>query len=161
MNKTIILLSAITIGALFTITSCEKKGCTFPAATNFDASAKADDGSCIFGNTPGTSDRDKFVGSYAVRDSVFGTDGINYSLVKVINYITIIEKVDSPTNRVLLKNFATSGSYDIKGTVSGKDIVMSEPFNAWTGFGTLSNDTLRFQFDDSYDRHRGFGIKQP
>ncbi|MFK8039326.1 MAG: FISUMP domain-containing protein [Crocinitomicaceae bacterium] len=35
------------LGASLLITSCKKEGCTNPEATNYEASAKKDDGSCI------------------------------------------------------------------------------------------------------------------
>jgi len=43
--KTLILLS---LGGATMITSCKKKGCTDHHATNYDAKAKKDDGSCTF-----------------------------------------------------------------------------------------------------------------
>jgi hypothetical protein len=45
MKTTLILLSCL---SLLAATSCKKKGCTDPAATNYDASAKVDDGSCTY-----------------------------------------------------------------------------------------------------------------
>ncbi len=65
MKKTLILLSFATIGAL-TFTSCKKKGCTDATATNFNADAKKDDASCVYGPTItiiGTSDTTINVGS--------------------------------------------------------------------------------------------------
>ena len=50
MNKKNILL--IATGLVFCFTSCKKKGCTDPTATNYDAEAKKDDGSCEYANTP-------------------------------------------------------------------------------------------------------------
>lgn len=44
------LLKTITILALFAFvaTSCKRKGCTNPKATNFSSDAKKDDGSCVY-----------------------------------------------------------------------------------------------------------------
>lgn len=48
MKKVSVILSSIVI-MLAMVTSCSKKeGCTDPLATNYDASAEQDDGSCIF-----------------------------------------------------------------------------------------------------------------
>lgn len=47
MKKTILIpLAFLTMATTF-ITSCSKKGCTSETATNYDADAKKDDGSCV------------------------------------------------------------------------------------------------------------------
>jgi hypothetical protein len=46
--KNIKTLSLIILAGTLTFTSCRKKGCTDPEATNYDAKAKKDDGSCTF-----------------------------------------------------------------------------------------------------------------
>jgi hypothetical protein len=152
MNKTIILISAITIGTLFTITSCAKKGCTDSKAQNYDSAAKTDDGSCSY-------PADKFVGSFKIKDSIFNFDGFSYTFLKIENYTSITEKIDSLPNKIKIKNFASVG-YDVVGTFSGNDIVFSESITGASGDGTLLNDTLHFKFQDFYF-HSGFGIKQP
>jgi hypothetical protein len=48
----IVAVVAMTTG----FTSCKKKGCTDPTATNYDDKAKKDDGSCIASVTPGASE---------------------------------------------------------------------------------------------------------
>lgn len=45
-------LTLIALGALITLSSCNRKGCTDPQATNYDENAKKDDGSCILDDTP-------------------------------------------------------------------------------------------------------------
>lgn len=50
LNSTfkVILLATLYMGLASGLTSCNKKGCTDPTATNFDDKAKKDDGSCEF-----------------------------------------------------------------------------------------------------------------
>lgn len=45
MKKTIFIITSISLALSFT--SCKKKGCTDPTATNYDVSATKDDGSCV------------------------------------------------------------------------------------------------------------------
>ncbi len=45
------LLYFLILGSLITFTSCKKKGCTDDAATNYEADAKKDNGSCVYPNT--------------------------------------------------------------------------------------------------------------
>ncbi len=57
------------IVVLFIGISCKKEGCIDSTASNYDADAKKDDGSCIY---PDPYDaRDKYAGSYNVIDSTF------------------------------------------------------------------------------------------
>ncbi|CAG5087107.1 calcium-binding EGF-like domain-containing protein [Parvicella tangerina] len=42
------LLTTILVSVSLTITNCKKEGCTDPTATNYNSSAKKNDGSCIY-----------------------------------------------------------------------------------------------------------------
>lgn len=44
-------ITLVLIAGSLTFTSCKKKGCTDPTATNYDSSAEKDDGNCAFDNT--------------------------------------------------------------------------------------------------------------
>lgn len=57
-----IVLISLTLG-------CKKEGCTDSAATNYDAEAKKDDGTCIFPE-PEPDPRDPYVGNYLVTDTL-------------------------------------------------------------------------------------------
>ncbi len=49
--KTRIFFAIALVGATFAFTGCQKDGCTDPDATNFDADATEDDGSCDYDTT--------------------------------------------------------------------------------------------------------------
>lgn len=48
--RTLLLLTSVIITMNFS--SCKEKGCTNPDATNYNESAKKDDGSCVFSSNP-------------------------------------------------------------------------------------------------------------
>lgn len=50
-NTKLILVGAMALSFAFGTTSCKKKGCTDADATNYDAKAKKDDGTCQFKST--------------------------------------------------------------------------------------------------------------
>ena len=72
MKKTAILLAATVFALGFT--SCKKKGCTDPTASNYSEEAKKDDGSCVF-DDPYTADFKSFFQSY--RDEATQTFSID------------------------------------------------------------------------------------
>ena len=48
-KKNLLLTTAVAVALSTSFTACKKKeGCTDPAATNYDADAKKDDGSCEY-----------------------------------------------------------------------------------------------------------------
>jgi hypothetical protein len=81
--KRILLFGAAAV--MIAAAGCKKKGCTDPAATNYDEKAKKDDGSCILpdptdatveltGNlTTQTLTKDK---KYLLKGQVFVNDGV-------------------------------------------------------------------------------------
>lgn len=87
MQKVTLILSAVLITALV-LTSCNKKGCTDPLATNYDASAEKDDGSCMLPELvtePGT-DPDPIpvhLNPNLTYGSVTDIDGNSYATIQI------------------------------------------------------------------------------
>lgn len=102
-----------------TFTSCGKKGCTDPNATNYDVDATEDDNSCTF-------DSDKFVGTYLVDEicnpGPINTNNISFSVAQgTANKAT-----------VTLTNWGNFGnSVVLTGTVSG-NILTLDPNQQFT-----------------------------
>ncbi len=79
-TKNLLLITAFTFGVGSMFTSCkkDKKGCTDPTATNYDASAKQDDGSCIAATTT-TAPSNQVV----IKDNGTGTGTTTWTKDKV------------------------------------------------------------------------------
>ncbi len=75
MKKNLTLVMLIAAGSLMTVaTSCKKKGCIDEAATNYDAEAKKDDGSCVYDTTE--EDNEVKVSSNVTSDETWTKDNV-------------------------------------------------------------------------------------
>lgn len=130
MKKNLILIGAVTAIFALTLTACKKDeekktGCTDPTATNYDASAEEDDGSCI---QPAASQPSTYTPTYS---------GINGVLVgiKTITTVTqpIVGTVDFPIGTAAAFFSENGGS-------------------SFVGAGTVTADgnTLTAQSNNSY-----------
>ncbi len=89
MKKSILITTAIVLTGVF-FTSCAKKeGCTDPAATNYDADAQKDDGSCIYPAAEEPIVEDETKASITVNFT-FNFDGVpvsnqNFNMFNYVN----------------------------------------------------------------------------
>jgi len=131
MKKNLILIGAVTAIFAITLSSCKKdekkQGCTDPTATNYDASAEEDDGSCVQ-PTPAAAQPSTYAPSYT------GVNGVLVG-IKTITTITqpIIGTMDFPIGTAAAFFSENGGS-------------------SFVGAGTVTADgnTLTAQSNNSY-----------
>lgn len=147
-----IISSAVIIFALITCMSCKRKGCTDPYASNFEAKAKNDDGSCI-------DPREQYVGTYQMIDSIF-VNG-EFSLRKFYNMSVTTKghKGDS----LFFINIWNNGA-DMYGKLADGSFTITEQ-QGIIGFhvsinGSFSSIDVKFTTYLSNTIIRGSGLKE-
>ncbi len=96
--KNFVTLSAIMALSLATITtSCKKKGCTNENATNYDSTAKKDDGSCVL--PLASSGSDTKTNTFIVGDTIdFSTTGNDYEWSSKLTRTGVDTSMTTPTS---------------------------------------------------------------
>jgi hypothetical protein len=122
MNKKNILLLAT--GLVFCFTSCKKKGCTDPTATNYDAEAKKDDGSCEYVVAP----------NYVVPSTYTFTDASGNNTV---SYGGQTARMDMLSEMTTYLKTANDGGSSAAATLDGPTLI-SMYDNSYTGWGDTS-----------------------
>ena len=152
LNK--ILLIGIILASLST--SCKKEGCTNPEATNYNAEANEDDGSCIL---PEPDPRDPYLGNYLVTDSLhlFG------SFSETVTYTLQITTGGTSADTIYLNNLWNDGS-SYFAVITGSNFsipsqLVSGPYYA-TGSGNFTNDVITYETSGDVYLNKGSGPKQ-
>lgn len=129
-----ILSLAFILCTLSLMTSCNREGCTDPAAENYDSNAKEDDNSCILS-------RDNFLGTYSVQENCVDTGADSYDF-------TITASGDNSTD-IFIVNFFNIGAV-VTATINGDNINIATQSGGtsgtFAGDGTISGNTLTIDF---------------
>jgi hypothetical protein len=154
MKYKLFVLTGIALTAL--TFSCKKEGCTNPAATNYSAEAKKDDGSCIL---PEPDPRDAYVGSYLVTDSLF----LFGAFSQEITYVLQVTTGGTASDTIYLNNLWNDGS-NYLALMAGNNFSMptqqvSGPYYA-SGSGNFTNNIITYQTSGDVYINKGRGPKQ-
>jgi hypothetical protein len=150
LSLIIILLSVVSV-------SCKKEGCTDIAATNYNAEAKKDDGSCTYPN-PTPDPRAPYLGTYTCLDSMDLLGSFDHET----NYTLEITTGGTLSDTLLLKNLWGDGA-DYFCTWAGTSITIysqqvSGPYYT-EGSGSLANSAISYSTSGDAYVHTGTGTK--
>jgi NADPH-dependent 7-cyano-7-deazaguanine reductase QueF-like protein len=144
LNKSFyVLLSGLLIAGLFTLSSCQKEGCTDENAINFDPEAQKDDGTCIYppggGGAAGASDtiESNITSNRTITENTYICGGISIEAdVEVMAGVTITMCAGASID------VTSSGSLHLAGSSSNPVIVTGEVKTAgyWNYIHVNSNN---------------------
>lgn len=109
--KRVVLFFLVSMLNIAVFTSCQKSGCTYKDAINYDSKAEVDDGSCIFPEPddepePDTDVRDLLTGQYTCIDSAF-RDGYEPYWEVLGPYTVNITKGNTIKDTLYINGFAS------------------------------------------------------
>lgn len=120
--KNVLKASLMIMLALFIaggMTSCKKKGCTDPAANNYDANAKKDDGSCTY--DPGTSTTDLLAKKVTTAPTIDGTIDASWAACQTL---TGTATVPDPGQDLFKGYVGTGNDFKIRAQYDANKIYM-------------------------------------
>lgn len=136
--------------------SCKKEGCTDVTATNYDAEAKKDDGSCIF---PEPDPRDPYLGNYLVTDTLF----MFGSFSEANTYTLQVTTGGTSGDTIYLNNLWNDGS-NYFAILAGSNFSIpsqqvSGPYYA-SGSGNFTGNIITYETSGDVYINEGSGPKQ-
>lgn len=138
MKTKLFLMLTISVAGILILPGCAKKqGCTNATATNYDADAEEDDGSCTYGV-------DLFEGNYSGTETV--RKASDNSLVETKNVVFSIVKISDTQIKVIDFN---AGDCDITANVSGSSFVGTTSSGCpWINSfaGSLNGNSLTYTY---------------
>jgi hypothetical protein len=154
MNK-LLLVGFILLGLTI---SCKKKGCTNPEATNYNAEAKKDDGSCILPE-PEPDPRDPYLGNYLVTDTLYLFD----SFSEAVTYTLQVTTGETSSDTIYLNNLWNDGS-NYYALMAGSNFSIpsqqvSGPYYA-SGSGNFTGDVITYETSGDAYINEGTGPKE-
>lgn len=148
MKKQLLLAGIIALA----IMGCKKPGCIDPLATNFNESAKTDDGTCEY---PVEDHRTPLLGYYLIEDSAF----FNGTFVEERTYslqVRLQSGETEITDKIIFENLWGSGNTFYGNVNKSYDLVFpSQPISPgsglfFTGTGSFSGHFVSFKTSYSY-----------
>lgn len=138
--------------------SCKKEGCTDSAATNYNADAKKDDGTCIFPE-PEPDPRDPYLGNYLVTDTLY----LFGSFSETVTYSLEVTTGGTLEDTIYLNNLWNDGNNYI-AIMNGSNFSIpsqqvSGPYYA-SGSGNFTSDVITYETSGDVYINEGKGPKQ-
>jgi len=158
MKKTIYQLLILLVAVNF-IACEEQKGCTDPLALNFNPDVTINDGSCVYNLLPVIDSREKYLGNYMVRDSLY-TSG---SLTSVTDYTLSIITDSTVSDTLFLINLWGDNSTYIALMSNDNFTIPSQQVSGpyyTTGYGQIVDGVIDYRTSGDSYTHRGLGRKQ-
>lgn len=153
-NNLILLMSLICFSTL----SCKKEGCTDSNATNYDANAKENDGSCIYPESE-PDERDPYVGNYLVTDTLY----LSGSFAETVTYTLQVTTGGTQSDTLYFNNLWNDGNNFIALMAGSNFSIPSQqvsgPYYA-SGSGNFANDIITYQTSGDVYVNEGVGPKQ-
>lgn len=153
--KTANLLFVFT-ALITTFVSCKKEGCMDPLATNYNADAKKDDGTCVY---PEPDARDPYLGNYWVTDSLFLFGDFSEQQIYTLSVTT----GGTASDTIYLNNLWNDGA-NYFAIMTGANFsipsqVVSGPYSA-SGNGNFTSDVITYQTSGDAYVNEGSGAKE-
>lgn len=150
MKKKLFLTAIAGTCVALTLVSCKKGGCTDATASNYNAEAKKDDGSC---KKAIVDSRDQLVGNYLVTDSLFSAD----VFVEEKVYVVQINKGDTKKDTLYVNNFWNGGG-SLEAINAGPNFSIPTQGGVF-GIGKVTGNSITFDITDGAGDHKGTGTR--